>query len=221
MKGKFMEYVQPKFIQEAFNCPHCGAFAHMYWSKIYNEFGRQNSFLRTPLMQSRCAHCRKDCFWIQPDEDIDEGTLILPVGSVAPLPHPDMPKEICSAYEEARNIVGFSPKSSAALLRLCVQKLCKHLGESGSNINNDIKALVTKGLPIEIQQALDIVRVVGNNAVHPGELNDSDISSIAIPLFELVNQIVEDRISRPNKLKNLFSKLPNGAKEAIKKRDSI
>lgn len=112
-----------------------------------------------------------------------------------------------------------SPRAAAALLRLAIQKLCKELGESGNSINADIGALVRKGLPIEIQQALDVVRVVGNNAVHPGEISADDIEDITPTLFDLVNMIVEDRIARPRKLADMFKSLPSGAIAAITKRD--
>lgn len=133
--------------------------------------------------------------------------------------HPDMPPDIRADYDEARNIAQDSPRGSAALLRLCVQKLCKHLGEPGKNINDDIGSLVKKGLPVEIQQALDIVRVIGNNAVHPGELSSEDVQQVATTLFELVNHIVEDRISRPNRLATLFTGLPSQALAGIANRD--
>jgi len=145
--------------------------------------------------------------------------MIYPSIKSTPLAHPDMPPEIRVDYDEARNIMQDSPRGSAALLRLCVQKLCKYLGEPGKNINDDIKSLVKKGLPIEIQQALDIVRVIGNNAVHPGELSSQDVQQVSATLFELINQIVEDTIARPKKLASLFSSLPATALAGIANRD--
>jgi Domain of unknown function (DUF4145) len=82
---------------------------------------------------------------------------------------------------------------------LAVQKLCAVLGESGKNINDDISSLVTKGLPVQIQEALDIVRVIGNEAVHPGQIDLNDDPATAASLFELVNLIIEERISEPKK----------------------
>jgi hypothetical protein len=130
-----------------------------------------------------------------------------------------MPVDIRHDYEEARNVVQQSPRAAAALLRLCVQKLCKHLGEPGKNINDDIGSLVKKGLPVEIQQALDIVRVIGNNAVHPGEITPDDVAGVSSSLFELVNYIVEDRIARPKKLASMFTTLPGPALAGIAARD--
>lgn len=120
---------------------------------------------------------------------------------------------------EARSIAEGSPRGAAALLRLCVQKLAVYLGGNGSNINEDIAVLVQNGLPLRVQQALDVVRVVGNNAVHPGEMNIDDQPQTALALFGLVNLIVENQISQPKHVANLFSSLPDGAKNAVSKRD--
>lgn len=148
-----------------------------------------------------------------------EGKMIVPSDSPVQPHHPDMPEEIRTEYDEARSIFGSSPRAAAALLRLAVQKLVAVLGEKGENINDDIKSLVRKGLPVQVQQALDFCRVVGNNAVHPGEIDLSDSPEIAQNLFSMLNYIVEDRITRPKQIEGLFNQLPEGARAAIAKRD--
>lgn len=146
--------------------------------------------------------------------------MIWPSGfASAPLPHEEMPDDVKSDYIEARSIIGTSPRGSAALLRLALQKLCAHLGEAGKNINDDIASLVKQGLPVQIQQALDIVRVTGNNAVHPGELRLEDNPETATALFGLVNLIVDNRIAEPVRIKKLYESLPAGAREGVDKRD--
>jgi len=50
----------------------------------------------------------------------------------------------------------------------------KELGQKGENLNADIGDLVKAGLRIQVQRSLDIVRVVGNNQVHPGTLDVRD-----------------------------------------------
>jgi len=74
-------------------------------------------------------------------------------------------------------------------MRLVVQKLCAHLGREREEIDDDIASLVSKGLNPLIQQALDVVRVVGNEAVHPGTIDIKDGRDTALRLFELVNAI--------------------------------
>jgi hypothetical protein len=130
-----------------------------------------------------------------------------------------MPADCLVDFEEARAIYSKSPRGSAALLRLCVQKLMPHLGEKGENLNGDIAALVAKGLHVGVQMALDACRVIGNNAVHPGEMALTDTPEIALELFKTVNFIVDDQIRRPAEIAALYGKLPPGAIEKIEKRD--
>jgi len=193
----------------------------MCWERLWFQ---RSSWATTEAFVVICEHCQRHSYWLGKNKlaangDYITGVMIYPDLHTAPMPHPEMPPSIRTDYEEAQEIAGKSPRAAAALLRLCVQKLCAHLGESGENINKDIGALVQKGLPVEIQQALDIVRVVGNNAVHPGEISPDDVANVSATLFELVNYIVEDRISRPTKLATMFSSLPAPALEGIAKRD--
>ena len=119
------------------------------------------------------------------------------------------------------DIFNVSPRGSAALLRLVLQKLMLILGETGENINEDIKSLVSKGLPTKIQQALDYCRVIGNNAVHPSQINIDDTPEIAQVLFKMINFIIEEMITKPKELDELYNLLPESARTAIEKRDKL
>jgi hypothetical protein len=99
-------------------------------------------------------------------------------------------------------------------------ELVEDLGEKGKDLNTDIGNLVKKGLGVQIQQALDSVRVVGNNAVHPGEFDVTDDRETANTLFECMNLIVEQMISQPRRMRELYAKLPQGARDQIEVRDT-
>ncbi len=162
---------------------------------------------------SRCYNCNEIGVWF------GERIAWPQRGSIS-RPNQDMPQDARLDYEEAAEIVDNSPRGAAALLRLAIQKICLHLGGEGKHINEDIASLVKKGLDPRVQKALDVVRVVGNNAVHPGEMDIRDDRETADSLFNLVNMIVDIMISQPKHVSNLFSKLPEGARDAISKRDS-
>jgi hypothetical protein len=101
-----------------------------------------------------------------------------------------------------------------------VQELCVHLGYPGKNLNSDIGKMVRAGLDEDIQQALDIVRVTGNNAVHPGQISFSDGTVEVEALFNLINDITEDLITRPARRKAHYATLPEDARKAIEQRDA-
>jgi hypothetical protein len=83
----------------------------------------------------------------------------------------------------------------------------------------DIASLVAKGLNRLVQQSLDIVRVIGNEAVHPGTIDLRDDRDTALQLFKLVNLIAEQMISTPKHVNQIFDSLPVAKKAAIEKRD--
>jgi len=207
------KYVVPELEKPAFTCPLCGVYANVVWKHLLTPGVGTSSPSGT--VAAYCAHCRKPTIWFR-----EPAMMIWPqIITTAPLPNPDMPEDIQKDYAEARSIMATSARGAAALLRLSVQKLCRHLGEAGDNLSADIGNLVKKGLPVQIQKALDIVRVTGNNAVHPGEMQIQEEQATVSLLFDLVNMIIENQISQPKAVEALYSRLPSGAVEAIKKRD--
>lgn len=209
-------YTPPSFKLTAFNCPFCNAYAAQKWEHLYQKFpaGHPMEKASEKIWFSWCTHCGEFAVWRNEE-------MLIPGLSAAPPPHDEMPTSIREDFEEARSVLQRSPRSAAALLRLSLQKLCKEIGEKGENINDDIANLVSKGLPVEVQQSLDIIRVIGNEQVHPGEIDVRDNPTIAAELFRLVNFVVEDRISRPKAIKALYSQLPPAKLQGIQKRDGL
>jgi hypothetical protein len=210
-----MTFMPPNIYEKSFTCPHCGVLARQKKWGYYLTQPVANAFPESEagneLGVSLCDNCSANCLWVH-------GVYVYPVSSSAPRANPDMPANIKADYDEAAAIYAQSPRGAAALLRLAVQKLMVHLGQPGKNINDDIAALVADGLPTRIQQALDVVRITGNNAVHPGQLDADDVS-LAYQLFPLVNFIVEYQISMPSQLDALYNGMPPGALSGIAKRD--
>lgn len=211
-----MSLVPPSLDMKSFTCPHCGVLARQNkWSySLTSPTGHawsEANLMAGGLQVSRCENCEKVCLWVL-------GEYIYPAKNSAPRPNPDMPADILADYKEAAAIYTQSPRGAAALLRLAIQKLMVYLGQPGKNINDDIAALVAQGLPKQIQQALDVVRITGNNAVHPGQLHADDVQ-VAQQLFPLVNLIAEYQISMPARVQELYDALPAGALAGIQRRD--
>lgn len=207
-------YSAPEFKLDAFNCPICGAFAQQTWYTPASSLHVGHVALSAAYKWhfAICSRCSDGSLW-------REGKLTYPQALIAPAAHEDMPESLKVDFEEARAVFRVSPRSAAALLRLCIQKLCKEAGEGGRDINADIGSLVKKGLSIKVQQALDIVRVIGNEQVHPGTLDVRDDPAIALELFNLVNFIIDDLFSRPKKIEALYSRLPANKLDGIVNRD--
>ena len=203
----------PVFEEESFNCPHCNAYSHQTWYKTSDGHHGHGGYADIPnLMIAWCTHCSQYSLWLN-------DKMIYPEESGIQMPNPDLRDDIKDDYNEARSIVNKSPRGAVALLRLCVQKLCEQLGQPGKNINDDIKKLVKEGLPPDIQRALDIVRVIGNDTVHPGKMDLKDDVETANKLFELVNIIAQVMITQPKGIKQLYESLPEHKRKGIENRD--
>jgi hypothetical protein len=164
---------------------------------------------------SLCQICGRPALWLN-------AGLIYPPTRHGEEPSEDMPDDVRADYDEARSIVMLSPRGAAALLRLAIQKLCDHLGQKGKKLDAAIGSLVQQGQGLDprIQRALDIVRVIGNESVHAGQIDLRDDTDTATELFRLVNLIVERMISQPKHVDAMYERvLPASKRQAIDARD--
>lgn len=212
-----IKYIKPECNVKSFTCPYCNTLSNIKWDNWRLVDGDGYRLWRDAkggedLDISSCVACGRYHIWLNEK-------MIFPIESNVPMPNDDMPSAVKEVYMEAREVYPHSKRAAVALLRLAVQILCKELGEEGKNINDDIGMLVSKGLPIQVQQALDSIRVIGNNAVHPGliDVNDEDVAG---SLFSILNIIVEYLITQPYKISEIYGSLPQGALSSIEKRDS-
>jgi hypothetical protein len=203
-----------------FSCPYpdCAVFALHYWARVVQVIDSQRTFRSiapdTEVWVAKCEHCNREVIFV-------DGKMMWPRASSAPAAAKDMPTDVRDDFDEARLIYRDSPRGAAALLRLALQKLCPHIGATEEGINEAIAELVAKGtVPPTVQQALDSVRVIGNEAVHPGELDLKDDEATAISLFKLLNFIVEKAITEPHEIQALYSSLPPRKLKGIEDRDA-
>lgn len=197
---------------EKFECPNCHVLSKQRWTHILLQLSGLNPLVAQGYAIGRCDSCEMLTFWFR-----DE--LLYPNTNVVAICNSDAAGAVKTDFDEAVAVFDASPRSSCALLRLAVQRICIELGLPGKNLNEDIGALVTKGLPEQIRQSLDVVRVIGNNQVHPGVLDVRDDPTVALTLFDLVNLVIEYTVSNPRRIRELHDRLPQGAKDQIARRD--
>ena len=226
-----MNYTPPEFEASAFNCPHCGAFAQQEWKgvssgemivvwNIIRALMKQSVKKREASVLSRqhsvhfanCLSCSAESLWL-------DGKMLFPDFGGYPPPNNDMPDNVKGIYREAAAIANKSPRAAAALLRLVLQELCKTLGCKGDNLRKQIERLAESGkVSSDVIKAADIVRLVGNDAVHPDRVgvDIENAPDVAKALFEFINWVAKEAISDPKarreKIAKLSAPFPNSKK---------
>lgn len=234
------KFVEPKFDKDAFTCPHCQVLSQMTFAVPFRiQQGLCNNLekLRQDILKIKsyitenidndiknmaefatfygqyvnafaiCQNpsCQKISIWI--DEK-----MVYPKPRLTPLPNDDLPDDIKADYEEASLIVQDSPRGACALLRLALQKLMMHLGKD-KNLDRVIKNLMQENIDEDLRKALDSVRVVGNSAVHPNELEIRDKPEIAFQLFKLINFIANEVLTSRKEIREFYNEnIPDTAK---------
>lgn len=226
------QYVPPSYGSTSFNCPNCMAFAQQDWyeAKYDNqasEYVLEAELLPSPLpnvgvngfqtfnlaAMSLCYQCGNPAVWVN-------GKMVHPRSSMAPLPNPDMPENVKDIFNEAREVSSLSPRASTALLRLAVEKLLPQVGAKKDKIDKMIGELVGKGLPKEVEKALDSLRVIGNEAVHPGTIDLEDNTEVAFALFKLLNVVVDRMITQQKEIDEIYDLIPEGKLKGINDRNN-
>lgn len=205
-------FVEPKANGSAFHCPNCGSYSDQHWRNLsVSKYNGHTTYMDFDV--GCCRHCEDITIW-------KNGKMIFPLTGNAPLPNPDMIDDIKQDYLEARDIVSRSPRSACVLLRLCIEKICDEKNAKGKDLSEKIGKLVEQGLNAEISKALDTIRVIGGQAVHPLEMDLRDDVGTATTLFKLVNYISGWAHTEKKIIGSIFDSIPDGKKEAIKKRDT-
>ncbi|MED0800177.1 DUF4145 domain-containing protein [Bacillus safensis] len=236
----------PSYGANKFVCPTCMVYSQQKWYEIQKNDDMGNELILTEDLRTRgrvpayaspnkeagvihaipqfrtdnitalsvCISCDQPAYWIG-------GELVYPKNPTVKPPNSDMPEEVKKLYNEAREISVLSPRASAALLRLALEKLLPLLGAQGKRINDMIGDLVKKGLSPKIQQALDSLRVIGNEAVHPGSIDLDEEKEVALALFKLINLVVEQMITESDEIDEIYSLIPKDKRDGIQDRDQM
>lgn len=204
------------FGKAAITCPYCHVYAQFDWEVRKNLNSKLQKY---KLIVAKCNSCYLDSVWLHNIQS-EEDTLLLPdYPSELDTPNSDMPNDIQQIYIESAKVLKDSPRASAALSRLAIDQLTQQFSNK-SSLDKRIGDLVSKDLSSKLQKAFDIVRIVGNNAVHPGEIDLKDNQEMAKSLLDLLNMITDELITKPKQIDEFYNSLPKGQLEHIEKRDS-
>ena len=207
-------------------CPHCGVKSQQkYLNKIYGSYesyvapkstpneGHIQSRYKTSLQglnSIQCGSCGNYSIY-------HNGKMIYPIDSSVSKPNEDMPSNVKKVYYEAKTVLNISPKSACALLRLALEILMNELDINGRTLNDKINNYCNDfDSNNRLIKAFHLVRIVGNETVHPGTIDIDDNEDIARAMFEILNEIVNETITKKKKLDAIFDYLPNEKTNQIK-----
>ena len=143
--------------------------------------------------------------------------MIYPIDSNVSKPNGDMPDNVKSVYYEAKSVLNISPKSACALLRLALEMLLNELDIGGRTLNDKINNYCNDfDSNNRLIKAFHLLRIVGNEAVHPGVIDINDNEDIARAMFEILNEIVDETITKKDKMDAIFEYITKEKTNSIK-----
>lgn len=210
--------------EDRFICPICGTGTSHHWYMIYvdtNDIEITSIFHRELITKfedgddaiSVCGYCRNYCLW-------KDGQMVYPASNLLIQdPNEDLPENIRTIYDEARNIFQYSSRSSAALLRMALESILTEMGYETGRLVDKIDALIkSEGASQELVMAAEIIRHYGNSSAHIGFIDLNEDKEAAEELFMVLNLIAEHQYTRPKRLKALMDKLPDAKRAQVEKK---
>lgn len=208
---------EPTFGVKAFPCPHCGAIAEQSWGE-WTAGETTRNYRTMGIAYATCMVCSRRSWWLTEPAP----QLLWPRPTPGVPPSPEMPEAPKALYEEARAIAADSPRAAVALLRVATEVLLREVvpGASG-DLNAVVAQAVKNGLTPMAQQAMDALRIIGNDAVHDVQivLDEANTASIYNSLCRLLNLVVEQLVTAPRQAEEMYNALPESKRAAIERRD--
>ncbi len=169
---------------------------------------------------ARCARCSFVTIW-------RGDLLVYPATSRMPLARTDMPAAARALYEEARAVYEVSPRAGAALARAALERLLREVDPDAparSNLEARIQR-VSGEVSLPLARMLTVIRHVGNQSLHVKDDVDEvtvlvlsqEQADIAAMLFEAINELADELITKPAERDALFGLVPESVRERIEK----
>lgn len=231
---------QPAVDAARFVCPRCNSFAAQKWLDLkYETFDTfngtrwidardimyagqvvesvENTHQAPQWRMSECASCEHRCVW-------RGDTLVYPRSSPAPIPSEDMPPEVRELYDEASAVAAVSKRAGAAFARATLERLLKLLDPDAAKQSrlDDYIARTIPRVNVATGRLLTLIRHVGNKSLHVEDapddavvllLSDDDIELLPV-LFQTINDVVEELITKPNQAALLYDAVPAAVRAA-------
>ena len=187
---------KPAHLETAFKCPICGVYSSQKWCEMYAEENTDDFFHLGKYMLCTCLYCNQKSIWYK------KNMVLPPIGEVPP-PNHDLRDDIKEDYNEARNILVYSPRAACAILRLAIDKLMTQVGFDKYQVTKNKKDSGENNLNNKLGRTLERLSMKGKTQIEAGKIDSTDDKAVAMGLFELINLITELKISQSNKINQL------------------
>ena len=206
---------KPEVNKEDFVCPYCKGYCQQEWRVLFKDALVRGLDYDDSIQIAACKFCHHDSIWVGAE-------MVYPHESSAPEANNHMPAKVKEIYEEARLVSIHSSMAAAVLLRVALEILTAHLGETSPSLDKRIGNLRQHGVRDSVIKSLDIVRIIANEGgAHAGgiDLTNDDGAVVVTKLFWLVNYIVQKTIADLEEINEMFGDLPEVKRKGAEARD--